>query len=586
MKAFSEPMLFRPFSFFFMNPTEWRKGHKQLFIRMDITREKGDYMHSIRTKLVILTICAIIIALGIASLIGVISIKNLGRSDSDQILQMACKTGAMNLESYFQSVESSVETVSSLVQDSLKGIKIEQLGDQVERARNLFGSVAYNTNGVLTYYYRIDPEISDTVKGFWYVNLDGKGFKEHEVTDITQYETDDTTALVWFTVPKATGRGVWLPPYITDNLDVRVISYNVPVYWENRFVGVIGIEIDYETLAHEVENIKLYQHGYAFILDEDSNIIYHPEIDSSLLHGEKIPVNNPDRILGENHIQYRDEGIEKEAVWLPLSNGMKLYVTVPVSEINRGWQSLIWKMLLASLALLGIVSLVMMRFTSHITKPLYDLTNAAKQIEEGNYDINVNYNKNDEVGMLTNTIKTLAEHTKTHIRKLNKQAYVDALTCVRNKAAYADYIQSIQEQMEETDEKIKFAFGVFDCDNLKLINDTYGHDKGDLYLKACCRLICRVFKHSPVFRIGGDEFAVILQNEDYENREELAAKFRAKRTDIGRSAENPWQRANVTMGMAVYDPDNDMAVIDVARRADQDMYEHKRLKKAKQGERI
>ncbi len=537
-------------------------------------------MHSIRTKFVILTICAIIIALGIASLIGVISIKNLGRNDSDQILQMACKTGAMNLESYFQSVESSVETVSSLVQDSLKGIKIEQLGEQVERARNLFGSVAYNTNGVLTYYYRIDPDISDTVKGFWYVNLDGKGFKEHEVTDITLYETDDTSALVWFTVPKASGKGVWLPPYITDNLDVRVISYNVPVYWENKFVGVIGIEIDYETLAHEVENIKLYQHGYAFILDEDSNIIYHPDIDSSLLHREKIPVYNPDRILGENHIQYRDEGIEKEAVWLPLSNGMKLYVTVPVSEINSGWQSLIWKMLLASLALLAIVSLVMMRFTSHITKPLYDLTEAAKQIEKGNYDINVNYDKNDEVGMLTNTIKTLAVHTKTHIRKLNKQAYVDALTCVRNKAAYADYIQIIQEQMDESDGKAEFAFGVFDCDNLKQINDTYGHDKGDLYLKACCRLICRVFKHSPVFRIGGDEFAVILQNEDYEKREELVAKFRLKRKEISHSAENPWQKANVTMGMAVYDPDNDPAVIDVARRADQDMYEHKRLKKA------
>ncbi len=536
-------------------------------------------MHSIRTKFTFLTVSAIIVALSIATFISVFSVQKLGRGDADQMLHLMCKTGAMNLESYFQSVENSVETVSTLVQDSFEGMPIEQLGNQVERARTLFGKVAYNTNGVLTYYFRIDPEISKTVKGFWYVNLDGAGFQEHEVTDITQYDTNDTSALVWFTVPKATGRGVWLPPYITDNLDVRVISYNVPVYWEKKFIGVIGIEIDYETLAHEVENIKLYQSGYAFILDEDSNIIYHPKMNASLRQGEKIPVYSPDKVIGENHIQYCDEGIEKEAVWLPLSNGMQLYVTVPVSEINKEWQDLIWKMLLASLGVLVAVSFVTMRFTSHLTKPLSALTEAAKQIEKGNYDIRLDYDKDDEVGLLTNTFRRLAEHTKDYVKNLNKQAYVDALTSVRNKGAYADYIQKLQDHIDNPKTRIEFAFGVFDCDNLKQINDTYGHDKGDLYLKSSCRLICSIFRHSPVFRIGGDEFAVVLQNEDYRQREELVRQFRAAREELRETAANPWEKANVTMGMAVYDPENDPAVIDVARRADQHMYENKRLRR-------
>ncbi len=540
-------------------------------------------MHSIRTKFTILTVSAIIAALSIATIIGVFSIRNLGISDADQMLHLMCKTGAMNLESYFQSVEKSVETVATLVQDSFEGMPLEQLGEQVERARTLFGKVAYNTNGVLTYYFRIDPEISKTVKGFWYVNLDGEGFKEHEVTDITQYDTNDTSALVWFTVPKATGEGVWLPPYITDNLDVRVISYNVPVYWENQFVGVIGIEIDYDTLAHEVENIKLYENGYAFILDEDSNIIYHPKMDASLLHGEKIPVYSPDRVIGENHIQYTDEGIEKEAVWLPLSNGMQLYVTVPVSEINKGWQDLIWRILLASIVVLIIVSFITMRFASHLTKPLSDLTEAAKQIEQGNYDIKLEYDEEDEVGLLTKTIRRLAAHTKKYINSLNRQAYVDALTSVRNKGAYADYIQKLQDQMDDPHGELEFAFGVFDCDNLKQINDTYGHDKGDLYLKSSCRLICRIFQHSPVFRIGGDEFAVIMQKDDYKNRDDLVRQFKAARKEIMETAANPWEQANVTMGIAVYDPENDPAVIDVARRADQHMYENKRLRKENKG---
>ena len=541
-------------------------------------------MHSIRTKITVMTVCAIVAALSIATIIGVVSIRRLGSSDTEQMLHLMCTTGAMNLESYFDSVEHSVETVSTLVQDSLEDMPLDQLESQVERARNLFGKVAYNTNGVLTYYFRIDPEISKTVKGFWYVNLDGEGFREHEVTDITQYDTNDTAALVWFTVPKATGQGVWLPPYYTDNLDVRVVSYNVPVYWETQLVGVIGIEIDYTTLAREVENIRLFDHGYAFILDADSNVIYHPQMDSTLLYGDKVAVDTPDRILGPNRIQYRFEGVEKEAVWRPLSNGMRLYVTVPISEVNREWQSLVWNILLASFFVLVVVSVLILRFTGHIIKPLHDLTEAAKQVDQGNYDVVLDYGKDDEVGILTRTFKLLVSHTKEHISNLNKQVYVDALTSVRNKGGYSAYIQKLQDQMDDPDQRLTFAIGVFDCDNLKQINDTYGHDKGDAYLKTASKLICRIYQHSPVFRIGGDEFAVILQNDDYQNKEELLSQFRKTREEICEAAENPWEQVNVTMGLAVYDPQIDTSVIDVARRADQRMYENKKNRKEQQRE--
>ena len=209
-------------------------------------------MHSIRTKFTLTVVSVIIITLGIAAAIGVISIKNLGREYADQMIHMTAETGAMNLEQYFESVEHSVLTVSTLVSDSFDGMSIEDLDKNVEHTRNLFERIAHNTNGVLTYYFRIDPEISKDVTGFWYVYQEGEGFTEHEVTDITQYDTSDTAELVWFTVPKATGKGVWLPPYYTENLGARVISYNVPVYWNDKFVGVIGIEIDYETLKKEV----------------------------------------------------------------------------------------------------------------------------------------------------------------------------------------------------------------------------------------------------------------------------------------------------------------------------------------------
>ena len=166
------------------------------------------------------------------------------------------------------------------------------------------------------------------------------------------------------------------------------------------------------------------------------------------------------------------------------------------------------------------------------------------------------------------------------VSDLNRRVFVDALTSVRNKGAYGKYIDELQGKLDE-DGSMEFAIGVFDCDNLKTVNDENGHDKGDVYLKAASRLICRVFQHSPVFRIGGDEFVVVLQNEDFNNREELIHRFTVTAEEITTQAENAWDEVHISMGVAVYDPQIDNSVSDTARRADKIMYENKRRAKVK-----
>ena len=154
-------------------------------------------MNSIRTKSTLLTVCGIVAAMVIATLLGVIALKNVGSDSSDEMLLLLCETGEKNLDFYFESVEQSVEMVSAYVESDLNGLDDEHLQQHLDRVSDIFKKLTYKTNGILTYYYRIDPAISATAKGFWYVNQDGEGFQEHEVTDITQYDTEDTSRLVW-----------------------------------------------------------------------------------------------------------------------------------------------------------------------------------------------------------------------------------------------------------------------------------------------------------------------------------------------------------------------------------------------------
>ena len=168
------------------------------------------------------------------------------------------------------------------------------------------------------------------------------------------------------------------------------------------------------------------------------------------------------------------------------------------------------------------------------------------------------------------------------VKDLNKRVYVDALTSVRNKGGYNDFMQKLQTRLNDAEsEKVEFAIGIFDCNDLKKINDRYGHEKGDVYLKNACHLICKVFQHSPVFRIGGDEFAVVLQNEDFNNREELVGLFETRQSEVNASCKRKWEEIHVAYGIAVYDDKTDITATDTAARADKLMYENKKAQKEK-----
>ena len=156
----------------------------------------------------------------------------------------------------------------------------------------------------------------------------------------------------------------------------------------------------------------------------------------------------------------------------------------------------------------------------------------------------------------------------------NETARKDFLTGTKNETAYLEYERELQKQI---DDKTKLPFDLIVCDinNLKQINDTLGHKEGDLYIKVACRYICRVFSHSPVFRIGGDEFVVVLKDQDYTERNALISNFKTQIEDNIKTGNE----AVIAIGMAEYQPSVDSSVDDVFKRADGRMYDDKaRLK--------
>lgn len=173
-----------------------------------------------------------------------------------------------------------------------------------------------------------------------------------------------------------------------------------------------------------------------------------------------------------------------------------------------------------------------------------------------------------------------AQSAEQEIEGMFRVAYQDALTRVKNKAAYD--AKTAELTVDIVNRRAAFAIVMMDLNNLKKVNDTYGHEHGNSYIIGACRIICTVFDHSPVYRIGGDEFIAVLEGYDYDERVDLYARLQAQliasQEDEGRE---PWERFSAAVGMAVFDPAADLSVEDVFRRADRSMYDNKQKLKSK-----
>lgn len=565
-------------------------------------------MHSIRTKTILLNVLAIIISILTATLISVISIATMSHSDSERTLRLYCQDGKNSLNYYFKSVEQSANTVSDLIEADLRNTDVAHFQEHITRAESMFDIAASLTNGALTYYYHTSTRISEEIiqtpesRGFYTTyNEETKQMEAFGASDLTQEGT-----YPWFYEPKNQGKAVWLPPYHTENYGAYVVSYNVPIYQdmdnptfpgEEAFVGVIGIEIGWKALGEQIADIKVNKTGFAYIVDSEGTIIYHPDTDLTETPPEQRPPipkailksiaeekkheeasGDPNYLKGA-HLEYSFESVKKHACWTELSNDMYVFVAVPLSEVNSGWVKLTIEIIGASLIIIGVFIFITIIYANRFTKPLRELTRAAEEIDKGNYKVKIEYHGNDEIAILSSTFNKLISDLDGYISDLNSLAYADALTEVRNKSAFDVVARELQNRMDNKDDNVEFAIAVLDCDDLKEINDTYGHDKGDVYLKNSCHLICRVFKRSPVFRVGGDEFAVLLQGEDYQHREKLKRYFIEKSAEICAFSKEPWENISVAIGIAVYNATIDKTVEDVMIRADHLMYDNKHERK-------
>ncbi len=518
-------------------------------------------MHSIRIRITAITIAAILTSVLSVLCASLFTVEAEHDSNSAQVMNLLSRNTQLALDDYLESVQQSVEMAANIASDTLDSVVLVENGaagsaakavpqTSAQRARldaylavhcdriqEAFSSVANHTHGVVSYYYCIAPEISASQHGFFYSRVGKTGFEEQTPLDARELDRADTAHNTWYFTPISRGRPSWVGPYPASFFDdQQMLSYLVPIYKAGALIGVLGMDVPFDTLVEQIRPIRVYDTGFACLFDEEGNILYHPEYPM----GEPAPEGafpSPVAVFrrensGEELIRYSAGGQARQMAFSTLHSGMKLVVTAPVREINASWTHLNHIILMATAVIIGVFSLILMLVMTLLTRPLHRLTAASERLADGDYDVALDYAGSDEVGTLTRAFSRMRDHLKAYISDLNRRVISDDLTGLPSMSHFFDLAEAGRAELAAQGRQPVIVF--LDLIGMKHFNRQNSFEEGDRLLCAVAEILASRFGHDCCARLGQDHFAVLSQEEGLTDT--LRAVFRdCRRANGGNS---------------------------------------------------
>ena len=181
----------------------------------------------------------------------------------------------------------------------------------------------------------------------------------------------------------------------------------------------------------------------------------------------------------------------------------------------------------------------------------------------------------DVMDLLGDKIRIMQQRLKEQIEIIRSHAYIDGLTGMRNRTAYTEYLQKLEKKIAENPDLV-FSVVVFDINQLKAVNDDFGHDVGDKLIVGISEDIRAVFGDKQVFRVGGDEFVAILDEPDPSEMTAAVKAIIGRKNRESPIFHDPSVEIGLSVGFATYDAVTDRTYSEVFHRADNAMYADKK----------
>ena len=578
-------------------------------------QKRKAFFTSISKKLMLLNIIgAFILAVTLVAVAIALSSKILSKGASAQ-MNLFCEERADDINLEMARIEDAVSSLARWTRSRIPDVEtIKEDGELrdaiVDDADDLIRFMTEHNDFIEGAYihYTLDVTgITDREEGVYYTRNDDGNFK---TIPFTQEEiVNDPVAEDWYYGPIRLGEPAWTKPYYDYSVENYIVSYIEPVFIGDTPVAVIGIDISFTRVINWVDTFSYQESGYMFLKEADGTVHYHyDDLVNGHMHGDEMDQvqENGDLMdkpaTGTEIVRYYFEDRDRAMVFVTLRNGMKLVLCDDYANIYSERDNAVVLMIILSVLITMLIAIVAVVMVNRITDPLRKITEAARAVSENNFDVDLPPENDDEIGELSKMTRLAIENARARAekaaskvreqeRKIEKSAkvlkqqgddlvamknlaYVDSLTNVKNKLAYDDTVEYINEKIRNG--TAEFAVIMCDLNYLKHINDNLGHIAGDEAIQKTASILCKAFPLSTVFRIGGDEFAVIPTGLDYSRIDEKLDALKTMLESQRNISDNYLERISLAFGCAVFERGKDTTYQEVFERADKIMYEEKK----------
>ena len=552
----------------------------------------GRSLRSIKTKLfAIIAVTVLVVFLMLAG-VGAYYIQRVTEEDFTETMTMLAAQKSGEVDTHFRRMERAVEILGQYVEQNVDTEKFKNdllYRNAILKEIEKYGEEAAKITGnVATYYFRPDPTIYGSTTGVFERDNGEGGYVSEQLTDILKYDPADREHVGWYYEPVNSGKAIWMRPYANKNIDVYMISYVAPVYVGGELFGVVGMDINMSAIYNVVDSVN-YAKGFGLLLGEDGTLLYHrdyPEGLKASLFDEELKEAAqyfaPEKATGTEVYQYIWKEEKQRLIAKKLQNNMVFAISVPEAEIMKTrtdmWRNMFGILVLVVIAVLIVTRVVMLK----IVEPIRELTQASTRIAKGEMNVPIRYQSKDELGELAGSIRLMAKEIREYIAYIHAQAYIDGMTGVGNKTAYMDVMKQLDRKIQEG--LAEFVVVVFDVNGLKTVNDNLGHECGDRIITGAANALKKSFGAEHTYRIGGDEFIVVLENvadvnleECYRDFDRAVAEENKKIAGEKLAPEDAPAKLHlaVSKGAAAFEPKQDKEYKEVFRRADEEMYRDK-----------
>ncbi len=394
-----------------------------------------------------------------------------------------------------------------------------------------------------------------------------------------------------------------LHPFLYDGKTIYTIEIGSPILKPstNKIIGYVISTIRTSYFKNFMNAIKVGSSGYGILLDDRGNIIYHPD---ERLIGEKIKSDKLTRIISSKQnglkklsgeFEYHSKSTNQICGYSLLPNlNWILVINQDISEISS--VTTIMLQLLSGTCLIILITVI---FTANLlakkyTTPIITLRDAMRTASEGNLTAQSYIKNKNELGELSKSFNKMLHIIRTNYKDLETMheevqakedqlrsnyehieflAYHDTLTNLPNKLAFLNHINTLL--LSSIPEKNLHAVYFVDLDNFKIVNDTLGHEYGDILLSKTAQLLTVLLSsRGIVARAGGDEFLLFYENIP---SKKAAVNFASQILDCFRyplRLDGEVVYVSMSIGISVY-PENGLTSNVLIKNSDIAMYKSK-----------